>query len=165
MLLWKFYKEKNVLLQNSVATSSWVCWELFSMYKAGLFSPPQENHAGQQNQKINKKQHFENLQNFQTDRQAQSWNPLKRSNNNKKKGKWVNYQNFTFDDTMYLPFLTLFSLNLQEPQIRNTTQRTWKLTNSVATKHFLYPYEVFSHNTVILLWNWNICHIFSFRSC
>lgn len=53
------------------------------MYKAGLFSPSQQNHAGQQNQKINKNQQFKNLQIFQTDIQAEPWNPLKCDQTNK----------------------------------------------------------------------------------
>lgn len=58
-------------------------------------------------------------------------------------GKWTNYQNFTCEHAKYFPFLNFFSLNLQEPHIRNTTQRTWNLTNSVAIKHFVHTYEYF----------------------
>lgn len=75
------------------------------MYKAGLFSPSQQNHDGQQNQKINKKQKFKNLQIFQTDIQAEPWNPLKWF----KKKKWTDYQNFTSDDAMYFPFFKFAS--------------------------------------------------------
>lgn len=129
----------------------------------GLFSPPQKNHAGQQNQKANKKQHFKNLQIFQIDIQANiiKWWILSSDQTRNKNGKWTDYQNFTCDDAMFFPFLNLFSLDLQEPQIRNTTQRRWNLTNSVTIKHFLYPYKVCSDYIVILCYGTGTFFVFS----
>lgn len=102
--------------------------------------------------------HFKNLQIFQTDIQAEPWNPLKWSNKTKK-ANWLPEFHLWWHNIVSI--LNLFSLDLQETQIRNTTQRTWNLTNSVAIQHFLYPYEVFPDKVVILFYGTGTFFIFS----
>jgi len=125
--------------------------------RQGSSSPPQSNCAGQQNQKVSKKQHFKNLQIFQVDIQADT---MKSPQVVKCETKTVSELTTRISSAMRHHCTFHFLICSQKHHSENLKFN--KKSDYQALSISLQG--MFRQHCYSVLWNWNIFHHFSFRS-